>query len=80
MKKLTFDKKRNISAGAAASTIAWIAIIGASMLFSGINNFVNSLTSSSSSNSHSSYSALGRQNMMLRMSPIPSRSTLNFWI
>ena len=79
MKKLTFEQKKNLSGGVAASTIAWIAILGMSMLFSGVNSFVNNLTSSSS-NSRSSYSASSRSNMMLRMSPIPTRSTLNFWI
>ena len=80
MKKLSVDKKKKTICGSPAM-IAWVSIIGVSLALSAINTFVSNITSVNSSNyNYSKNNYSNKKSTMIRMSALPSRSAINFWV
>ncbi len=81
MRILTEKEKNKIYAGAAKSTLLWIGLIGASLIMSTVNSLVNTFVNASSpSYEKKSYTSSQRGSSMIKMSVIPSRSSVNFWV
>ncbi len=80
MKKLSIDKKKKIVCGSPAM-VAWVSIIGVSLALSVINTFVSNITSVNNSNyTYSKANYSNKKSTMIRMSAMPSRSAINFWV
>lgn len=79
MKKLSYYKKTH-TFGGSATTMAWVAILGMSMLFSAINTFISNITSTGNNTSSNKSNYYSRSSTFVRMSPYPSRSAVNLWI
>ena len=82
MKELTIEQKKKSFGGVAPVTIAWVAIAGLGILTSGINSLLNHLTGSSNQkySGNSNFYSSSRGSAMIRMSMIPSRSNISFWV
>lgn len=83
MQLLSQQQKNQYRGGASMSTLVWVGMVGAGLIMSSINTLVSNILNATSSNqttSNKSYSYTSRGSAMIRMSAIPSRSAVNFWV
>jgi hypothetical protein len=78
MKEIKLEDKKEINAGI-GEMMAWIAIVGVSMLISGVTDMVQALNSQQESTrthtTKTSKSSTYRKNGYLRISPFPSKTS-----
>ena len=77
MKKMDNKLKKQVYGGA-GFMIAWVTMMGAGLLLSSLTSIISNLTNTSYS-SKSSYSAASKKPPVIRMTAIPSRSSINFY-
>ena len=80
MKLLSSTQKQETYGGAFASG-AWIAMIGGGLLLASVTSLVTTLATQGQPESSNSATTSGRKgNALIRMSAVPSRSSVSFWV
>ena len=76
------QKQKKQTFGGAFSTAAWVAMIGIGLLVASATQLVNTVAMNSNGNTNSTTTAASgsRPSATIRMSAVPSRSSVNFWI
>ena len=80
--KLLKQKQKEETFGGAFCTAAWVAVIGIGLLVASATSLVNTVANNSqaSTNSSTTGASGSRPTASVRMSAVPSRSSVNFWI
>lgn len=80
--KLLKQTQKKQTYGGVFSTAAWVAIIGIGLLVASATSLVNTVANNSQANTNNASTGVSgsRPTASIRMSAVPSRSSVNFWI
>ena len=80
--KLLKQEQKKQTFGGVFSTAAWVAIIGIGLLVASATQLVNTVASNNNANTNSTTTGASgsRPTASIRMSAVPSRSSVNFLI